>query len=211
MKFNADFKLMAGTLAAMVLIAVQAAPPPVAPDELDLAALEKGADAPTVADGVAVFAPEAEASQALLSRENYDLTRGCRIALEFMVDGDQNNPYARIIELNGFSLQFHNQQGSLIKVYAPQADGKHAQVVVRCPVKPGEWRQAEIFFDAEANEIGISIDGAAPRTVAAGLRPATAKAKMVLGAPGAASSNRGFTGKIRRVRISAATVDQPGN
>ena len=105
MKFNADFKLMAGTLAAMVLIAVQAAPPPVAPDELDLAALEKGADAPTVADGVAVFAPEAEASQALLSRENYDLTRGCRIALEFMVDGDQNNPYARIIELNGFSLQ----------------------------------------------------------------------------------------------------------
>ncbi len=180
------------------------------PVKIDLSTLKNGEAAPKVENNELIFSPASGFSQAAETLQHFDLSRGARITLEFQVDGPQQNDYARLLEAKGLSFHFNNREGSIVKIYARQGGSKFVQAPAPCGLKPGEWRRAELIYDAENQQIGVSIDGGKLFTASLpGLLPDASDTALILGAPTLTVGNRGFAGRLRNLEVTTPYSGDP--
>lgn len=174
-----------------------------AEQKIDFAKVAYGSVAPVLnGDELSFEAPGAAARLPGV----FDLTRGIRIELEFLDSGKQTNPYARLLEIPGLSLQFNNRAGSQIKVFSSPVPGKHAQAIVTVKPQPGAWRRAVVTLEPTNRLLSIRIDDAPELFAATPLTTDISRVTagvLVLGAEKLNGSQRSFSGKLRNLMITA--------
>ncbi|MBR7127355.1 MAG: exo-alpha-sialidase [Lentisphaeria bacterium] len=135
----------------------------------------------------------------------YDFSKGCKITLEFCDNGDQNNPYPRLVEGRRFSIHFEGkgEQIHLKLVFYNNDMKRYNTLITPCPEKIGFWQSMTFAYDAETNTILLQANTDSPETNTVTFVTDQSKNKLILGASKFAGSNRGYNGSIKNMKITA--------
>lgn len=177
---------------------------PASSGEIDLGRVSPGAIAPIYTEGTLEFKATKNTASCAAAPGRYDLSGGLRIDLEYRLDGIQAVPYSRILVVGPLSIQIHDEVGEQIKIFFQPKQGNYAQAMAETAAKYGEWRRLTAIFDPTNRMLFIQIDDEKPVTARIGyFNDVLNDLELLLGAERRAGSGRGFTGKVRNLRITA--------
>ena len=178
--------------------------------KIDLSAVRPGGQAPKLVSDAAGNALEFTASGNSVTAagipQTFDFRQGGKIEFEFQDAEKQSNPFPRLLETGSVSLQFEaapNAPGGdkILKVLLTDFNTKGiAQIKIPCPHKTGVWHKAVFEIDPSAKAFSLTLDGKQHRAPLS-VSPRLENLQFILGASTLNNSPRGFSGRIRNIRI----------
>lgn len=182
------------------------------PQKIDLTALKMGVPAPKVEGDTLCFSAAAETAAAAALNAPLDFSQGGRIELEFLDEGQQSNPFPRLVEGSAISLHFESNEGKKDKIFKvvvnDAAGGNFNQLRFPCRHREGAWHKAVFEIDPAQKLFSLSLDGerrTAPLTVS----PQLQQLRFILGATAMSNSVRGFNGRIRNLHVTCGYAISP--